>query len=108
VDKQLDVLQGTLDMLILKALSLVPLRGSGILLRLQQISKVRLEIQQGSLYPALYRPEHQGWIARERGGSEKQTQSEILLPHRRGEGQIASRNRKLEPHGRRHRRNPGN
>jgi Transcriptional regulator PadR-like family len=63
VDKQLELLQGTLDMLILKAVSLGPLHGYGILLGIQQISKDRLEIQQGSLYPALYRPEHQGWIA---------------------------------------------
>jgi transcriptional regulator len=62
VDKQLELLQGTLDMLILKAVSLGPLHGYGILLRIQQISKDRLEIQQGSLYPALYRLEDQGWI----------------------------------------------
>jgi transcriptional regulator len=70
VDKQLDLLQGTLDMLILKAVSLGPLHGYGILLRIQQISKDRLEIQQGSLYPALYRLEHQGWITSEWGESE--------------------------------------
>ncbi len=68
--KQLDLLQGTLDMLILKAVSLGPLHGYGILLRIQQISKDRLEIQQGSLYPALYRLEHQGWITSEWGESE--------------------------------------
>ena len=70
MDKQLDLLQGTLDMLILKAVSLGPLHGYGVLLRIQQISKARLEIQQGSLYPALYRLEHQGWIASEWGESE--------------------------------------
>src|SRR6266853_1070250 len=70
VDKQLDLLQGTLDMLILKAVSLGPLHGYGILLRIQQISKDRFEIQQGSLYPALYRLEHQGWITSEWGESE--------------------------------------
>ena len=51
MDQQLDLLQGTLDMLILKAVSLGPLHGYGVLLRIQQISKARLEIQQGSLYP---------------------------------------------------------
>src|SRR2546428_12896015 len=66
----MDLLQGTLDMLILKAVSLGPLHGYGVLLRIQQISKDRLEIQQGSLYPALYRLEHQGWIASEGGESE--------------------------------------
>jgi PadR family transcriptional regulator PadR len=70
VDKQLDLLQGTLDMLILKTVSLGPLHGYGVLLRIQQISKDRLEIQQGSLYPALYRLEHQGWITSEWGESE--------------------------------------
>jgi PadR family transcriptional regulator PadR len=70
VDKQLGLLQGTLDMLILKAVSLGPLHGYGVLLRIQQISKDRLEIQQGSLYPALYRLEHQGWITSEWGESE--------------------------------------
>jgi PadR family transcriptional regulator PadR len=70
MEKPLDLLQGTLDMLILKAVSLGPLHGYGILLRIQQISKDRLEIQQGSLYPALYRLEHQGWITSEWGESE--------------------------------------
>jgi PadR family transcriptional regulator PadR len=70
MDKPLDLLQGTLDMLILKAVSLGPLHGYGVLLRIQQISKDRLEIQQGSLYPALYRLQHQGWITSEWGESE--------------------------------------
>lgn len=68
--KDVELLQGTLDMLILKAVSLGPLHGYGVLLRIQQISKDRLEIQQGSLYPALYRLEHQGWIISEWGESE--------------------------------------
>jgi PadR family transcriptional regulator, regulatory protein PadR len=68
--KPADLLQGTLDMLILKAASLGPLHGYGILLRIQQISGNRLEIQQGSLYPALYRLERQGVIASEWGESE--------------------------------------
>lgn len=69
-DPPIDLLQGTLDMLALKALSLGPLHGYGVLLRIQQISGQRLEIQQGSLYPALYRLEHEGWIAGEWGQSE--------------------------------------
>jgi len=64
------LLQGTLDMLILKAVSLGPLHGYGVLLRIEQISGKRLQIQQGSLYPALYRLEHQGLIASEWGESE--------------------------------------
>ena len=66
----LDLLQGTLDMLILKAVSLGPLHGYGVLLRIQQISNQRLRIEQGSLYPALYRLEAQGWIASEWGASD--------------------------------------
>ena len=68
--KQLELLQGTLDMLILKAVSLGPFHGYGVLLRIQQISGDQLEIQQGSLYPALYRLEHQGLIASDWGESE--------------------------------------
>ena len=63
--KSVDLLQGTLDMLILKAVSLGPLHGYGVLLRIQQLSKDALQIQQGSLYPALYRLEHRGWIRSE-------------------------------------------
>ena len=69
-EKQLDLLQGTLDLLILKAVSLGPLHGYGVLLRIQQISGQTLVIQQGSLYPALYRLEHQGAITSDWGESE--------------------------------------
>jgi transcriptional regulator len=68
--KQQDLLQGTLDLLILKAVSLEPIHGYGILLRIQQLSEDRLQIQQGSLYPALYRLEYRGWIKAEWGESE--------------------------------------
>ena len=68
--KTADVLPGTLDMLILKAVSLKPLHGYGVLLRIRQISGDALEIPQGSLYPALYRLEHQDLIAAEWGESE--------------------------------------
>jgi len=65
-----DLLPGTLDMLILKAVSLKPLHGYGVLLRIKQISDEALDIPQGSLYPALYRLEHQDLIAAEWGQSE--------------------------------------
>ena len=68
--KTADLLPGTLDMLILKAVSLKPLHGYGVLLRIWQISGDALDIPQGSLYPALYRLEHQGLIAAEWGVSE--------------------------------------
>jgi len=70
VGKTADLLPGTLDMLILKAVSLKSLHGYGVLLRIRQISGDALEIPQGSLYPALYRLEHQGLIAADWGQSE--------------------------------------
>jgi len=57
-----DLLQGTLDMLILKALSLGPLHGYGVISRIRQMSGVMLDVEQGSLYPALYRIEQRGWV----------------------------------------------
>ena len=80
------LLQGTLDLLILKALSLGPLHGYGVLLRIQQISGERLQIQQGSLYPALYRLEHQGLIDSEWGESENKRKAKyyrLTAPGRR-------------------------
>jgi PadR family transcriptional regulator, regulatory protein PadR len=68
--KTAELLPGTLDMLILKAVSLKPLHGYGVLQRIRQISGEALDIPQGSLYPALYRLEHQGLIAAEWGQSE--------------------------------------
>lgn len=65
-----ELLQGTLDLLILKAVSLGPLHGYGVLVRIQQLSREAFEIPQGSLYPALYRLEHRGWIASEWGESD--------------------------------------
>lgn len=65
-----DLLPGTLDLLILKAVSLGDVHGYGVLLRIEQISGGALEIQQGALYPALYRLEHQGLIESEWGRSE--------------------------------------
>jgi PadR family transcriptional regulator, regulatory protein PadR len=79
VTKPADLLQGTLDMLILKAVSLGPLHGYGVLLRIRQISKQRLEIHQGSLYPALYRLEHQGLLAGEWGESENKRRASYYL-----------------------------
>lgn len=82
-----ELLQGTLDLLILKAISLNPQHGYGILLRIQQISRDKLQIQQGSLYPALYRLEHRGLIASEWGESENKRKAKFY---------------RLTPAGRRH------
>lgn len=70
MDASADLLPGTLDLLILKSVSLGRLHGYGVLLRIQQISGGALEIQQGALYPALYRLERQGLIESEWGTSE--------------------------------------
>ena len=70
MEKSAELLPGTLDLLILKAVSLGPLHGYGVLLRIEQISGGALQIQQGALYPALYRLEHQGLIESEWGISE--------------------------------------
>jgi PadR family transcriptional regulator, regulatory protein PadR len=72
-----ELLPGTLDLLILKAVSLGPLHGYGVLLRIQQISGDALRIQQGSLYPALYRLEAQGLIDSEWGESENKRKAKF-------------------------------
>jgi len=65
VSDQTDLLQGTLDLLIMRTIALEPLHGWAIAQRIQQISDELLRVQQGSLYPALHRLEHQGWIEAE-------------------------------------------
>jgi transcriptional regulator len=84
--KHPDLFQGTLDMMILKAVSLGPVHGYGVLIRIQQMSGQRLEIQHGSLYPALYRLEHQGLITSEWGESENKRKAKyyrLAAPGRR-------------------------
>ena len=70
MSERADLLPGTLDVLILKAVSLGPLHGYGVLLRIEQITQGALLVEQGALYPALYRLEHQGLIAGEWGVSD--------------------------------------
>jgi transcriptional regulator len=84
-NRQMDLLQGTLDLLILKAVSLGPLHGYGVLLRIQQISGEELVIQQGSLYPALYRLEHQGAIAGKWGESDNNRRAKYYRLTSRGD-----------------------
>src|SRR6201992_1749303 len=81
-------------MLILKAVSLGPLHGYGVLLRIQQISGEQLEIQQGSLYPALYRLEHQGWIASEWGESDNKRKAKFYSLTASGRRQLHSETEK--------------
>jgi PadR family transcriptional regulator PadR len=80
--------QGTLEMLILKAVSLGPLHGYGVLLRIQQISNQRLEILQGSFYTAIYRLEHRGWIKGEWGESENRRRARFYSLTRAGARQL--------------------
>jgi PadR family transcriptional regulator PadR len=94
VGKAIDLLQGTLDMLILKAVSLGPLHGYGVLLRIQQISGEQLEIQQGSLYPALYRLEHQGRIASKWGESDNKRKAKFYSLTAAGRRQLRAETEK--------------
>lgn len=87
-DAPMDLLQGTLDLMILKAVSLGPLHGYGVLLRIQQISGEELVIQQGSLYPALYRLEHQGAIASVWGESENNRRAKYYRLTRTGRARL--------------------
>lgn len=82
--KPAELLPGTLDMLILKAVSLKPLHGYGVLLRIRQISGNALEIPQGSLYPALYRLEHQGLITAKWGASDNNRKAKFYNLTARG------------------------
>jgi PadR family transcriptional regulator, regulatory protein PadR len=84
-----DLLPGTLDMLILKAVSLAPLHGYGVLLRIQQISNDALEIPQGSLYPALYRLEHQELISAKWGSSENNRKAKFYTLTAAGRRRLA-------------------
>lgn len=83
-----DLLQGTLDMLILKIVTLGPIHGYGISQRLRQISKEVLLVQQGSLYPALHRLEKRGWLAAEWGESENGRQAKFYKLSVKGKQQL--------------------
>ncbi len=85
-----DLLQGTLDLLVLKTLGLGPQHGWGISQRIQQISRDVLQVNQGSLYPALHRLEQQGWIASEWGTSENNRQAKFYRLTRAGQKQLAA------------------
>ena len=83
-----DLLQGTLDLLILQTLALEPMHGWGISQRIQQISREVLRVNQGSLYPALHRLEQQGWIAAEWDASENNRQAKFYRLTRTGRKQL--------------------
>ncbi len=86
----IDVLQGTLDLLILKAVSLEPMHGWGIAQRIQQISRDALQVNQGSLYPALHRLEDRGWITAKWGTSENNRKARFYRLTAAGRAQLAT------------------
>lgn len=88
--KSLDLLQGTLDLLILRTLALGPMHGWGISQRIQQISQDVLRVNQGSLYPALQRLETAGWIEAEWGASEANRQAKFYQLTKTGQKRLRS------------------
>lgn len=85
---RLDLPQGTLDLLILKALSLGPMHGWAISERLQEVSRDLLQVPQGSLYPALHRLEREGWISAEWGASDNNRKAKFYALTRAGRKQL--------------------
>lgn len=83
-----DLLQGTLDLLILRTLDLEPMHGWGIAQRIHQVSKEALQIGQGSLYPALHRLEYKGWIQSDWGTSENNRKAKFYSLTQRGKKQL--------------------
>jgi transcriptional regulator len=83
-----DLLQGTLDMLILKALSTGPLHGYGVGQRIEQLAEEMLKVEEGSLYPALYRLEERGWIESEWGKSENNRRARFYTLTAVGRGRL--------------------
>jgi len=88
MDKKTDLLQGTLDLLILRTIALEPMHGWAIGQRIQQISKDVLQVQQGSLYPALHRLEHKGLIKAEWGPSENNRRAKFYSLTKTGRKQL--------------------
>jgi PadR family transcriptional regulator PadR len=84
-----DLLQGTLDLLVLKALGLGPLHGYGIIQRIRQMSDGMLTVEQGSLYPALYRIEQRGWIGSKWGTNETGRKAKFYTLSPAGRRQLA-------------------
>ena len=93
---QTDLLQGTLDLLIMRTIALEPMHGWAIAQRIQQISDDLLRVQQGSLYPALHRLEHQGWIAAEWGSSDHNRRARFYSLTGAGRKQLESEVSKWE------------
>ncbi len=93
---QTDVLPGTLDLLIMRTIAFEPMHGWAIAQRIHQISNDLLRIQQGSLYPALHRLEHQGWITAEWGASDNNRRARFYALTRAGRRQLTTEVAKWE------------
>ena len=93
---QTDLLQGTLDLLIMRIITLAPMHGWAIGQRIQQVSDELLRVQQGSLYPALHRLEHQGWITAEWGASDNNRRARFYSLTRAGRRQLETEVSKWE------------
>ncbi len=94
--QNLDLLQGTLDLMILKALSLEPMHGWAVAQRIRQMSEEHLAVNQGSLYPALHRLEHRGWIDSETGVAENNRAVKVYKLTRLGRGKLAEERQNWE------------
>jgi transcriptional regulator len=88
VDQPLDLLQGTLDLLVLRTVATQPMHGWGIAQRIQQVSRSALQVQQGSLYPALHRLERRGWIESQWQPSDNNRRSKYYSLTRTGRKQL--------------------
>jgi PadR family transcriptional regulator PadR len=94
--KPVDLVQGTLDLLILKSLALEPMHGWAIAARIRQLSNDVLLVQQGSLYPALQRLEHQGWITAKWGVSDQKRRAKFYALSKAGRKQLDKEARSWE------------
>lgn len=95
-ESKTDLLQGTLDMLILKILALGPMHGYGVAVRIEQVSKEVLRVNQGSLYPALRRLERRGWIDAEWGDSENNRRARYYHLTKEGRRRLQQETREWE------------
>jgi PadR family transcriptional regulator, regulatory protein PadR len=89
-DPKADIPQGTIDLLVLKAVSLGPLHGYGIAQRLQQLSRDVIQVQQGTLYPALHRLENRGWLSAEWKESDTGREAKFYKLTRKGRTQLSA------------------
>jgi transcriptional regulator len=89
-NKKVDLLQGTLDLLVLKALALEPLHGLGVSRRIEQITKGTFQVKPGSLFPALHRMEEAGWLESSWGESENNRRAKFYCLTKAGQRQLES------------------